>query len=183
VRSTLLLSIGVVLILTASGAAYETSNDSSSGTIVACVHHKGGGLYVASKCAPHDGRLALKVGGSLNVMGTPTARLFAQITANGTINASSPGVTASQFLHHTGTFRVNFGQNITRCAAIATQGALPEFGTPGASTTRVVGSAVVDMFAPGYTFPNGYPSADTVQVETFAGSTHANAPFYITVSC
>jgi len=38
------------LFVAASGGAYAAVT-SSSGAIVACVHHKGGGLYVARTCA------------------------------------------------------------------------------------------------------------------------------------
>jgi hypothetical protein len=177
------LSLAVALALTASGATYEVASDSSGTIVVACVHHKGGGLYVASKCAPHDKRLSLAAGGSQNVVSAPTANLFAQITVNGEINASSPGVSASELSSHTGTYRIDFGENIAHCAASATLGSVPIFGTPGASTPRAVGFAVVDLFAPGFTLPNGYPSADTVEVETIVGGVHADAPFYIIVLC
>lgn len=181
-RSVFLLSVGVALGLAASSFAYQATNDSSR-SIVACARHKGGGLYVASKCAPHDRRLALNVTGSQNLTAAPGTTLFAQVTSGGTINASSPGVTASQFSGHTGTYRVNFSQAISHCAATATPGALPSFGTPGASTTRTVGFAIVDMFAPGYTLPNEHPSGDTAQVEIRANGVRVNAPFYIVVSC
>jgi hypothetical protein len=182
VKSALVLSLAVALMLTVSGATYEVASD-SSGTITACVHHKGGGLYVASKCAPHDRRISLIAGGSQNVSGGPAANLFAQIAVTGEINASSPGVSASELSGHTGTYRVDFGENIARCAASATLGSVPIFGIPGANTPRAVGFAVVDMFAPGYTFSNGYPSADTVQVETIVGGVRVDAPFYIIVVC
>ena len=181
-RGVFLLSVGVVLGLAASSFASQATTDSSR-SIVACAYHKGGGLYVAAKCAPHDRRLALNVTGSQNPTAALGTTLFAQVTSGGTINASSPGVAASQFSGHTGTYRVDFGQDISHCAATATLGALPSFGTPGASTTRAVGFAVVDMFAPGYTLPNGYPSGDTAQVEIRASGVRANAPFYIVVSC
>jgi hypothetical protein len=182
VRSAVVLSVGVALGLAASSFAYQATNDSSR-SIVVCARHKGGGLYVAPKCAPHDRRIALNVTGSQNLTAAPGTRLFAQVTSGGTINASSPGVTASQFSGHTGTYRVDFGQDISRCAATATLGALPSFGTPGASTTRAVGFAVVDLFAPGYTLPNGYPSGDTAEIELRANGVRVNAPFYIIVSC
>jgi hypothetical protein len=182
VKSVILLSVGVVLGLAASSFASQATS-SSSRSIVACAHRHGGGLYVASGCAPHDRRLALNVTGPQDPAAAPGTTLFAQVTRDGTINASSPGVTASQFAGHAGTYRVNFGRDISHCAATATLGALPAFGTPGASTTRVVGFAVVDMFAPGYMLPKGHPSGDTVQVEIRAGGVRVNAPFYIVVVC
>ena len=52
----------VALVVAASGGAYAAVK-SSSPTISACVHHKGGGLYVAHKCARHDARLRWDVTG------------------------------------------------------------------------------------------------------------------------
>ena len=52
----------VALVVAASGGAYAAVKSSPS-TISACVHHKGGGLYVAHKCARHDARLRWDVTG------------------------------------------------------------------------------------------------------------------------
>jgi hypothetical protein len=43
----------VALFVAVSGGAYAATTRSSA-AIVACVHHAGGGLYIARKCAPHD---------------------------------------------------------------------------------------------------------------------------------
>lgn len=115
--------------------------------------------------------------------GAPATKLFAQVGEKGEIHTSSPGVQASKFEPYTGTYLVNFGHDISHCAVTATQGSIPFFETPGANTGRAVGAAVVGMSGAGYTFPNGYPSADTVQVETFSGTTAANTSFYIAVLC
>ena len=50
------------LVLAASGGAYAAVAGSSR-TVSACVHHTGGGLYVAHKCARHDKRLQWAVTG------------------------------------------------------------------------------------------------------------------------
>ncbi len=50
------------LVIAASGGAYAAATG-SSGAIVACVHQKGGGLYIARKCARHDKGLKLSVTG------------------------------------------------------------------------------------------------------------------------
>ena len=50
------------LVLAASGGAYAAVAGSSR-TVSACVHHSGGGLYVAHKCARHDKRLRWAVTG------------------------------------------------------------------------------------------------------------------------
>ena len=58
----------VALALAASGGAYAATSG-SSGSIVACVHHKGGGLYVAHKCVTHDKRLSWGVAGPTGASG------------------------------------------------------------------------------------------------------------------
>jgi hypothetical protein len=162
-KSAFLVCIGVMLGLIVSGFA-----DNAHGPF-ACA---------ASKCDLTNGRLTLVDRPS------PGVRLFAQVRNDGVLNASSPGVKASKFSDHIGTYRIDFGQNISHCAANVTLGALPYFGTPGASTTRMIGFAVVDMFAPGFTFPKGYPSGDTAEVEMRgANGARLDAPFYIVVSC
>jgi hypothetical protein len=55
----------VTLVLAAPGAYAATAV--SSGTIVVCVRHSGGGLYSARRCARHDRRLAS------NLIGQPGA--------------------------------------------------------------------------------------------------------------
>jgi hypothetical protein len=57
------------LVLAASGGAYAAVA-TSSGTIAACVHHKGGGLYLARKCARHDKRLTWNAIGARGAAGT-----------------------------------------------------------------------------------------------------------------
>ncbi len=175
-----LIAVGVVLGVAASGFAYNMSG--ASAPIVACVHHSGGGLYIASRCDRHDRRLVLSAEAPHST--APAGELlFAQVRGDGDLNASSPGVRASKFAGHTGAYRIDFGRVISHCAANVTLGALPYFYSPGASTPRGVGFAVVDMFSPGFTLSNGYPSGDTAQVETRANDARINAPFYIVVSC
>lgn len=57
------------LVLGASGGAYAAVA-TSSGTITACVHHKGGGLYLARECARHDKRLRWNAIGPRGAGGT-----------------------------------------------------------------------------------------------------------------
>jgi hypothetical protein len=73
-------SMGVALAalaLAASGGAYAATTG-SSGTIVACVHHSGGGLYVAHKCARHDSHLTWNVAGGCDRRGAAQPRPNAQ---------------------------------------------------------------------------------------------------------
>jgi hypothetical protein len=196
------------LVLAASGVSYAAATRSPA-TISGCVHHNGGGLYVARKCARHDRRLTWSVRGlagnpgSTGAAGTPGAvgapgtpgtpgqpgtpgasatKLFAQVESTGTINASSGGITAAQA--GTGTYLVNLGQDITHCAAIAQQGGLPAFTSPGGSSGSVQGAAIVQISSAGAVIQAGFPTADTVVVQTFTDTnTSSNAPFYLAVFC
>jgi hypothetical protein len=116
--------------------------------------------------------------------GAPATTLFAQVKADGTINASSPGVTSTKFTPYTGEFLVNFGQDISHCAVIATQGAVPVFGLPGGNSGRWVGPAIVNLSSTGAAYPNGYPTGNSVQVETFKeGGAAEYSAFHIAVFC
>ena len=123
------------------------------------------------------------VAGVPGAPGTPATKLFAQIKADGTINVASPGITASRYSAYPGAFLVNFGQSITRCVVTATQGGVPVFGSPGLSTGRAVGSALVNISEAGIDYTSGYPTATTAMVETFSGSTAAYSSFYVVAFC
>jgi hypothetical protein len=192
-------------VLAASAVSYAAATG-APGTISGCVHHKGGGLYVARKCARHDRRLTWSITGtagtqgSTGAVGTPgtpgapgppgtpgtpgasATKLFAEVESNGTLNASSSGVTAAPA--GTGIYIVKLGQDITHCAAIAQQGSLPVFTSPNGTSGSVHGDAVVQISSAGVPLQPGFPSADTVVVQTFFGpTTAANAPFYLAVFC
>jgi hypothetical protein len=120
--------------------------------------------------------------GDQGLPGTPATKLFAQIAVNGTINASSPGVMATKFA--TGGYHINFGQDITHCVALATQGGIPDFAVPGASSGAVVGSARVNINSAGSSFGTGFPTADTVEVDTYNGSgTATDSNLFVAVFC
>src|SRR5262249_10700781 len=120
--------------------------------------------------------------GDQGLPGTPATKLLAQIAVDGTVNASSPGVTAQRVA--TGAYHINFGQDITHCTALATQGGIPNFAVPGASSGRVVGSAIVNIGSAGSSYGAGFPSADTVEVDTYNSSgTAADSNFYVAVFC
>ena len=59
-----------VLIVAVTGAAYATVN-SSAPTISACVHHAGGGIYIARRCAARDRRLTWNTTGPQGPQGPP----------------------------------------------------------------------------------------------------------------
>lgn len=58
------------LVLAASGGAYAASK-TSTGRIKACVHRRGGGLYIAHKCARRDRQLVWNVRGLTGAAGQP----------------------------------------------------------------------------------------------------------------
>jgi hypothetical protein len=96
--------------------------------------------------------------------GQDATKLWAQVKADGTINASSSGITALNA--GTGLYYVNFGQNITQCAATATQGSIPDFASAGHSATGIPGPAFVVMSSAGADFAAGFPTANSVTVQT-----------------
>ena len=114
--------------------------------------------------------------------GLPATKLLAQIRADGSINASSPGVTAR--LASTGVYYVNFGEDITECAATATQASIPDFSTPGSGTTGIPGPAFVAMNSAGTDFAAGFPRVSSVTVQTRrTNGTLASTSFTIAIFC
>jgi hypothetical protein len=114
--------------------------------------------------------------------GADATSLFAQIQANGTVNSSGPGVTARS--GGTGIYFVNFGQDITECATVATQASIPNFAGAGLSTTGIEGAAFVSQSNTGVDLAPGYPSQTSVRVQTNrANGTPASTSFAIAVFC
>jgi hypothetical protein len=91
--------------------------------------------------------------GATGAPGTPATKLWAQIGADGAVIASSGGVTARAGGATPGTYAVNFGQDVTHCAAMATQGS-------------VAGAPLVRIFAAGIDLAPGFPSVSSVTVTT-----------------
>jgi len=199
IRATPAFWVAVVsLVVAASGVGYAAGS-SSSGTIVACVHHKGGGLYIAAKCARRDHRLSWNVTGpqggpggagtagatgATGPTGAPATTLFAQIKASGAINTSSPGATSTLSASN---YYINFGRDITHCSAVAQEGDIPLFsgGSQGGSPPETA-NVTIDDGSGSYT--TGFPEDDTVDVITYVSNGN-NAPvvgaaaFYLTVTC
>lgn len=114
--------------------------------------------------------------------GVDAANAWAQIRADGSVNASSPGVTARTTA--AGVYLVNFGQDVTQCAPIATDASIPDFSGSGRSTTGIPGSAFVGMSNTGATLAAGFPSQTSVSVETRrTNGTAAATSFTIAVFC
>jgi hypothetical protein len=114
--------------------------------------------------------------------GEDATNLWAQIKADGSINASSGGVTALSA--GTGLYHVNFGQDITQCAATATQASIPDFASAGHSTTGVPGPAFVVMSSAGADLAAGFPTATSVTVQTRrTNGALASTSFVIALFC
>ena len=80
------------------------------------------------------------------------------------MNASSGGVTARVGVSP-GTYAVNFGQDITRCAAMATQGAIPTYAAAGSTVGASPARRSCASTARGRTSPRGSHSMTTVLVD------------------
>ena len=121
--------------------------------------------------------------GATGVPGTPATKLWAQIGADGTVNASSGGVTARAGVSP-GSFAVNFAQDITHCATLATQASIPNFAGAGLSMTGVQGAAFVSMSSTGVDFAAGFPSQTSARVQTNrANGTAVATSFTVAVFC
>ena len=103
--------------------------------------------------------------GATGAPGLSATKLWAQIGNGGTVNASSPGVTARVGVTP-GTYAINFGQDITHCAAVATQASIPAFTTPGSTSGGVAGAPLVFLYSAGTNLAPGFPSMSTVLVST-----------------
>jgi hypothetical protein len=96
--------------------------------------------------------------------GESATSLWAQIKADGSVNVSSPGVTALN--SSTGVYYVNFGEDITSCAVLATQASIPNFAGAGLTTAGTPGPAFVVMNSAGVDFAAGFPSLSSATVQT-----------------
>jgi hypothetical protein len=128
---------------------------------------------------------AIGATGATGPAGTPATKLWAQIAADGSVNAASPGVTARVGVSP-GTYAVNFGQDITHCVAMATQGAIPSFAAPGSTAGGLAGAPLVRIYSAGIDLAPGYPSTSSAIVATTSEAA-SGAPtattFYVAVFC
>lgn len=207
--ATYLVVAAVGALVGAGGLAFAAS---SGGVIRACANKKSGALRVASTCKRKQERAvswnvrgpagpagpagvagvagatgatgATGAPGAPGAAGTPATKLFATVMSGGTIDASSPGVQADHLA--TGAVQVDFGQDVSHCAAIVTIGTVPIYSSSGSSTGRVPGYVRADTESDGGTVTGGgFPTGDTVTVETFAGSndTLTDTAFNLAVFC
>ncbi len=96
--------------------------------------------------------------------GQDATNLWAQVKDDGTINASSPGVTSAESA--SGVYTVNFATDISNCAVMATQASIPDFSAAGHSIAGTPGPAFVSAASAGATLAPGFPSASSVTVQT-----------------
>jgi hypothetical protein len=124
-RATMAALCGVAalaLVVIAGGVTYAATS-APPATITVCVHHSGGGLYKAAKCAAHDSSLTWNVKGPAGPQGAPGLSLFVRADETGTMHQHSPGVTVKKdTVFTTGVYHVFFKQNISKCAAVVSQG-------------------------------------------------------------
>jgi hypothetical protein len=123
--------------------------------------------------------------GATGPAGTPATKLWAQIGADGAVNASSPGVTARVGVSP-GTYAVNFGQDITHCAAVATQGAIPSYAAAGGTVGGLAGAPLVRIYNAGVDLAPGFPSVSSAIVSTTSeagGGVPTATTFYVAVFC
>jgi hypothetical protein len=123
--------------------------------------------------------------GATGPAGVSATKLWAQVGADGSVNASSGGVTARVGVA-SGTYAVNFGQDITHCAAMATQGALPVYATPGSTAGGLAGAPLVRVYSAGIDLAPGFPSVSSLIVATTneaAAGVPTPTTFYVAVFC
>lgn len=123
---------------------------------------------------------------------------WAQITSEGTVNASSSGVKAARF--GVGVYEVSFGRDISKCAVEVTEanlpgkwpdGYMPEAadGSAIATLARSGGSGIGGVGGPGSPGGGGdtpaYPSGNTTLVTTYGTTpgTLADSAFFVVVDC
>jgi hypothetical protein len=161
----------LALVVIAGGVTYAATNGAPA-TITVCVHHSGGGLYKASKCAAHDSRLTWNVKGPAGPPGAAGLSLFVRADETGKVYEHSAGVTVKREL--TGLYKVFFKQNISKCAAVVSQGEASNNGFfPGTFFMAVVQSDP---------FNDGNPHEVDVFATNTAGSA-VNAGFDLILAC
>jgi hypothetical protein len=181
----LLASVAALSVVAAAAGGAFAESHSASNTISACVHRRGGVLYMARKCAGRDRRTTWGVTGPMGAQGPagpqgpPAATLFAQVAADGTVGAASSGVQMDKV--GTGMYELDFGRDISTCVASVQQGGIP--AGAGATTSIGDGAAHASLFGPGATLDSGFPSGDTVLVSTIDQGGASDSSFQIAILC
>jgi hypothetical protein len=124
VSTAVACGVGALALVTlASGVTYAATRTTPVTTITACVHKSGGGLYKAAKCASGDSKLTWNIKGNTGAKGNagpagPT--YYVRSNENGDVFQHSPGVTVANPAK--GEYLVTFPVNVSKCAAVASQG-------------------------------------------------------------
>lgn len=91
-RGTSAAAVGVLVVLVAGGGyAFASGNK----TITACVHHAGGDIYIAKKCAKHDKKLSWGAAGAAGSKGA-TGGTGAPGATGGPGGTGAPGAAGPQ---------------------------------------------------------------------------------------
>jgi hypothetical protein len=150
-RNTPALALGTVaLVVGAAGGAYATSG---SGSITVCIHHNGGGLYKAHKCAKHDRKLSWNVQGPTGPRGTqgPQGNAGPPGPATGTASSglTQRGVFNLEALEGAGDF---FGASISFPLELASapKPVVVPAGGPNPDPAHCPGTVDAPSAAPGY---------------------------------
>jgi hypothetical protein len=124
VSSAVACGVGALALVTlASGVTYAATRTSPVTTITACVHKSGGGFYKAAKCASGDSKLTWNIKGQPGPKGNTGPAgpaYFVRSDENGDVFQHSSGVTVANPVK--GEYVVNFPVNVSKCAAVASQG-------------------------------------------------------------
>jgi hypothetical protein len=162
----------LAFVVIAGGVTYAATKPAPATTITACVHHSGGGLYKAAKCAKGDSSLTWNVKGQAGPTGPAGLSLFVRADETGAMHQHSPGVTVQKL--STGLYQVSFTQNISQCAAVVSQGEASNNGfIPGTFYLAVVQSDP---------FNGGSPHEVNVYPTNSAG-TPVDAGFDLILAC
>jgi hypothetical protein len=159
----------------------------STTVIKACAARSGGALRLASRCHSNERAVHWNVTGPQGKPGTPATKLFANIDSTGKVVSGSLGVVAEEVSTDPGLYDVKFGQDISRCTAVANVGSVPLFSGNGSGTGRQVAFANVSQYSPGayYDPPtDNLPTGQTVAVEVYLpNGSLTEGSFHLAVFC
>jgi hypothetical protein len=188
----------MALVLAASGLAVAATPQSPK-VIRACAKKSNGALRVIAKgnCRKSEKAVSWNQTGPAGVAGapgatgatgakgdpgTPATKLIAQVKSDGTLNTGSAGVRTTRY--SSGTYFIQFPQDVSHCSAVANQGAIPIFSTPASNTGTVTGYAQALLTSAGASYPGNYVTEQTVVVLTRTTTgTSIDADFTVAVLC
>jgi hypothetical protein len=184
--SKLATAMGAAALLIAAGGGYAIAS-SNGGTITVCVHHNGGALYKAHKCARHDNTLRWNEQGPVGAVGAtgqqgaqgpqgpagPGAQWALVRGSDGSVLEQSGGVTVTR--SSAGNYFVGFPSTTASKLLLATA----QWQTTDANRTAQVarcGGTTSSGASVHCLFGN---DSNHVYVETWQGTTEADVNFYV----